>query len=298
MELVVPKLEFYITNVCNLDCQGCNRFNDIHFRGWQRWSDYESIMRSWADHIDIEKIVILGGEPLLNPTIVDWIKGLHSIWRRPLQVLSNGTRIHRVPGLYDALKSTQSCLTVSLHDMNLEQEIYQNIREFFQESNQPVTEQVLSDRPMDRVRTFRDGWEEGNFVMVDVYRQTHFSTPPLRTSSAGRLTLHQSDPNNAFQHCSFAKWKNYHMIRGAISRCGPAALFPELDDQHDLDLSPPDKNLIREYRPLQEHEWETRGMEFFQNIDQIIPQCKFCPSDVTYKELVFQRPKKIISDLI
>ena len=31
--------EFYITNVCNLSCNGCNRFNNYKFRGFQRWED-------------------------------------------------------------------------------------------------------------------------------------------------------------------------------------------------------------------------------------------------------------------
>ena len=35
--------EFYITNVCNLNCTECNRFNNYHFSGHQRWDDYSDV---------------------------------------------------------------------------------------------------------------------------------------------------------------------------------------------------------------------------------------------------------------
>ena len=50
---VLDKVEFYITNVCNLNCDQCNRFNDYKFAGWQRWSDYEAIHQRWAELVDI-----------------------------------------------------------------------------------------------------------------------------------------------------------------------------------------------------------------------------------------------------
>jgi molybdenum cofactor biosynthesis enzyme MoaA len=80
------RIEFYITNVCNLDCQDCNRFNDYNFTGWQSWADYAEDYRTWSERIDIKHLVLLGGEPLLNPTILDWISGLSKLWSSPLQI--------------------------------------------------------------------------------------------------------------------------------------------------------------------------------------------------------------------
>ena len=99
------KIEFYITNVCNLTCNRCNRFNNHNFKGWQKWSDYEQIYRSWRKFIDIDQIIILGGEPLLNPTIIDWIQGLNDIWHKNVQILSNGLHINHVRGLKQALQN-------------------------------------------------------------------------------------------------------------------------------------------------------------------------------------------------
>ena len=72
-------------------------------------------------------------------------------------------------------------------------------------------------------------------------------------------------------------FKCYHFIKGALYKCGPVALFPEFDLQHNLDISAEDRNLINSYAPLQVEQYEQRGQEFLEQIDQVIPQCKFCP---------------------
>ena len=79
-KLHIPYVEFYIINVCNLACAGCNRFNDYNFTGYQRWSDYASVYQQWAEQVDVGSIGILGGEPLLNPTFMDWVQGINQLW--------------------------------------------------------------------------------------------------------------------------------------------------------------------------------------------------------------------------
>ena len=78
-KIKLDKVEFYITNVCNLTCDECNRFNNFSFKGWQRWQDYEAIYADWNSKLDIQQLVILGGEPLLNPSICEWITGINSL---------------------------------------------------------------------------------------------------------------------------------------------------------------------------------------------------------------------------
>ena len=45
-KLYLDYAEFYITNVYNLTCQGCNRFNNVKFKGWQGWNTF-----AWDEHI-------------------------------------------------------------------------------------------------------------------------------------------------------------------------------------------------------------------------------------------------------
>ena len=91
---IFDRLEFYITNVCNLTCSGCNRYNNYKFSGFWPWAEAEPVLRKWAKYIDVKHPVILGGEPLLHPDIVKWINGLREIFPNysGVQVQSNGTR--------------------------------------------------------------------------------------------------------------------------------------------------------------------------------------------------------------
>ena len=65
----LPRVEFYITNVCNLNCDNCNRFNNFAFSGHYRWADYESSFKEWSKIIDFPEIAIIGGEPFANPDL-------------------------------------------------------------------------------------------------------------------------------------------------------------------------------------------------------------------------------------
>ena len=101
--------EFYITNVCNLGCQDCNRFNNFNFTGHQRWADYADIYAEWAKIIDIPTISILGGEPTLNPSFLEWVDGISALWpNSKISIVTNGTALHRWPDLYDRLKQNKN----------------------------------------------------------------------------------------------------------------------------------------------------------------------------------------------
>lgn len=225
----------------------------------------------------------MGGEPLLNPTIKDWALGLKQAWGRDPQIMSNGTRINQVRGLYDAMLESRAWIGVSIHEDQDRESIYQEIRRFLKSPVQELTKTTGGGE-----RTFLDA----NFIKVETWNYTHFKPNALRISSDGRYTLHQNKPEQAFQICAFQHHKNYHFIKGCIYRCGPVALFPELDDQFDLDLSAEDKALIRAYRPLAIDEYDQRADEFFQHIDDMIPQCRFCSADDSYHELRFVRTKR------
>ena len=93
--------EFYITNVCNLTCNGCNRFNNYAFTGFQRWKDYQEDYEKWGERIDLPRLSILGGEPTLNPTFMDWFRGLRKIWPDSrIEIVTNGTRLDKIKGLF------------------------------------------------------------------------------------------------------------------------------------------------------------------------------------------------------
>lgn len=279
----IDKIEFYITNVCNLACDRCNRFNNYAFRGFQNWEDYKDIYKQWAKFINVRQVVLLGGEPLLNPSIIDWAKGINAAWGTPVQILSNGTRMNYVPGLYELLVDTKftNYLSISWHDAKTRTELDQEIKKFLK-----GTIDCLPQHHLKNIYGADFMYMDSNGVKIPVWMSDYFNDAAVRLSPNGKFSLHQNDPNEAHAKCGFVAHKSYHFIRGKLYKCGPVALFPEFDQQHDFDLCAEDKELLTKYQPLSVEDFETSGRQFLQDIDNVIPQCKFCPVDPDNKKLI------------
>ena len=86
--------------------------------------------------------------------------------------------------------------------------------------------------------------------------------------------------------------KVYHFIEGKLYKCGPVALFPKLDAQFGLDIPPGDQKLVHSYQPYTVDNIKQFKDNFQEHIDQVIPQCKFCPETYDYKPITFSDRKK------
>lgn len=285
----VPNIEFYITNVCNLTCSNCNRFNDYDFKGWQKWSDYQAQYTEWARHVRLQRVTILGGEPLLNPSLLDWVDGINRLWGKSVQVLTNGTRLNAVPGLYDRLiKFTDptypwvhNWLGVSLHNENDREKCFAEIKKFLRGTVSYYSQEHDADKTWGANHAFVDS----NGMRIGVWEYNEFYNAAVQKNAQGQFTVHNSDPELAHKNCGFAMFKCYHFIRGRLYKCGPVALFPEFDQQHPFDISKSDRELMNSYPALSADEFETRGKEFLAHIDDPIPQCKFCPGNRSHKKI-------------
>ena len=127
--------EFYITNVCNLNCQNCNRFNNYAFSGHQRWKDHEEQYQKWSKIIDFGTIGILGGEPLLNPEFPIWLNNIATLWpNSSIKIISNGTQMDRWPDLYQQIKQYNGrvFLDISIHGFDLRGKILEDVLTWLQ----------------------------------------------------------------------------------------------------------------------------------------------------------------------
>ncbi len=265
------KIEFYITNVCNLNCDNCNRFNNYKFSGWQAWDDYKDIYANWSQAIDLTTITLLGGEPLLNPTLINWIKGLRELWPTTgLELLTNGYRLNKVKDLYDTLLTYNWFISVSVHNINEEQFILNEVDKFLQH---PISKEFHNPGNTNNYRLI-----DKNLVKVHVMKEDEFAEAAIQVVD-NKFTLHNNDPIKAHNICAMAQNQSYHFIKGKLYKCGPAALFPEFVEQFNLDLTTDDRALINSYRPLTVGNFEEYQAEFFANLDNPIAQCKFCPEE-------------------
>jgi len=284
-KLRIPYAEFYIINVCNLACSGCNRFNDYNFTGYQRWSDYADVYQQWAEQVDIGSIGILGGEPLLNPTFLEWVQGINQLWpNKKLRIISNGFRLDRHADLYPVLEQHRNIeLWVGIHNKQHKSEIIQKVRDFGQA---PHTVTFNTDNPYQQYMIITDA----RGVRIKIEYNWWFHQGAI-IKQDGAPTLHQSDVAKAHDICHMKTC--HHFIRGELYKCGVVAVLPEFDQQHPLALSAEDRKLMLSYRPLRITDDVTAKQQFVGNLNQPIDQCRFCPEQYNGDQIFAQQKKDL-----
>jgi organic radical activating enzyme len=127
------RIEFYITNVCNFNCDNCNRLNNYHFSGHESWAAHADLYSQWADKVEFKEIYVLGGEPTLHPELDQWARGLRTLWpRATIQIITNGTRLKywHDRGFFDLIADLKISLGVNLHNRSRRQEFIDEVRSY------------------------------------------------------------------------------------------------------------------------------------------------------------------------
>ena len=114
-------------------------------------------------------------------------------------------------------------------------------------------------------------------IKVHAWMSTKFVQSNIISLPNDKYTLYSSNPDRAHEKCTFRLFKNYHMIRGKIYKCGPVALMPEFDSQHELKITDQDRALLNSYRPFSAQDFADHSEQVLRAIKQPLPQCKFCP---------------------
>ena len=281
----IDYIEFYITNVCNLACPGCNRFNNYKFKGFELWSDHEAEYTQWSKELQFNSIGILGGEPLLNIDFMSWLKGIRRLWPKThTKVVTNGYYLNQVKGLYEYVKLDPGVkLWVGIHNKMHKETIMSNIKDFLTE---PLVYEFNTDNPYQQYMWITDA----NGVKLKVEYNWWFHQGAIVQTETGK-TLHNSDVDTAHAICHSKTC--HHFMNGKLYKCGAVALFPDFDRQHKLELSAEDRVLINSYQPLSFIDSDHAKTSFINNLNKPIPQCKFCP-EMYNGDQIFALEKKAL----
>jgi organic radical activating enzyme len=101
---------------------------------------------------------------------------------------------------------------------------------------------------------------------------------------------YDSDPMQAHDICYF---KSCHQInKGKLYKCPLVSILPDFLNQFKFNISDRDQSVARAYVPMDSTCSIPQVTEFINNIQQPIPQCKFCP--VAYTKSTFVGTEKKI----
>ena len=275
--------EFYITNVCNQNCTGCNRYNNYAFKGHYLWEDHKEDYIKWSKLVDIELIGILGGEPLGNPDFLNWLHGIAELWpNADITIVTNGTYFDQWPNLYEELSQYGNRILIEVSHHTPGSWIHAI------ESHPRVLKQLKSNVPSTLPDKRNPGYQhplqykDRTGITLQLMQEWIFGQSSLiRNELTNELTFHDSNPDEAADVCAFHEHGCHHFIEGKLYKCGPVGLMPEFMQQYKVTVTEKQQQLINDYKPA-EADWTEEDLtQFIDNLNNkvVIPQCSLCPSN-------------------
>lgn len=261
MKPTLPFLETMITQACNLSCLGCTNYSDLPHKGYVTWADGKDQLESWIDRVDIPDFGIMGGEPLINPEVDQWITGVRKLMpSSQIRFTTNGILLSKNLEIIDLLSSIGNCVfKITVHQKESEVE--------------DVIDYIMSRYKWTPVVE----WGIHRFVSDNNFRfQINRPNKFLKTyqGSYADMHPHNSDPAQAFEICC---QKTCPLLyKGKIYKCSTSGLLQETLERHgnpNLDLWEP--YIQAGLSPdCDQQELE----EFLDNFSKPHTMCRQCPT--------------------
>ncbi len=115
----IPYLEFHVVDHCNMNCKGCVHFSPLV--NGHVFAEYEQVENDLVRLHEIvpyiDRIHILGGEPLLNPDLDNYVKLVKKIYPySELKIVTNGLLISKMSQqLIETLRKYKTGLSISFY---------------------------------------------------------------------------------------------------------------------------------------------------------------------------------------
>lgn len=355
-KIVIDKVEFHITNACNLDCAGCNSLSNFSVStGSQKWADYKQIYSAWAERVNIKHLEVIGGEPLANPDYINWIIGARDLWPdATLKLVTNALLLKRTGRkFYQVCKEYGVSLAVSLHNEQTANTVVNDVKSWLVppfseipshqtdsfeinifEKNKQLHANLLRDLcvsynnikgPQWPDCSSLDDWYnlndtirnecvnvhnftfevlkpsndtkrflvvDANGVKVEFSNEWHFIQNITMLGQDNSFELNNSYPAQAHNIC--AQKHCHQFYNGKLYKCPLSHIFKDFIKQFDVKLTPEDVDLINSYAPATHDMDNSELIAFVNSLKQPIAQCKFCPADLTVKQIYADSGQKIV----
>lgn len=209
-KLVLPFVEIMVTQACNLSCHGCTNYSDLVHKGYLTWEQGREQITPWLERVTIPDFGILGGEPLMNPDIRNWVIGIRQLLPdAQLRFTTNGLLLEKNLDIIDLLADVGNCvfkIGVHLHDTILENTIQYILNRYDWEE---VTE--FGVKRLKTANNFRF-----HVRRPDVFWKTY-------QNDYANMMPHNSDPVQAFKIC--CQQTCPLLYNGKLYKCSTAGLL-------------------------------------------------------------------------
>jgi hypothetical protein len=279
-QLVLPFCEMMASYACNLSCTGCTNYSDYNTKGIVTWRQAKEWVVPWLDRVSIPDIGIIGGEPLLNSEIDQWIIGLRNLLpSSQIRFTTNGVLLTKKKHILQTISDAgNAVIKISVHQPQdfYTQEILNCVFGFT--SWKPIVEHGINR------------WVGPNNVKL----QINFPEKFIKTykGSFKNMLPHSNNPEESFKIC--VQKQCPLLLDGALYKCSSIALLTRvLDDWAISDRDP--------WQPYLDYQGilpdcSARDLEnFLYNFGKPENICSMCPTEHEQDDIVLHNTKSVMS---
>ncbi len=223
MTLSVSNLEMDIAQACNLHCFGCCHYSNYGLKGVIPFSQGQEWIAAWAPRVTPRAFSLLGGEPALNPDLIQYIVFAAEVWPEAVRtVVSNGMYLHRHENLFPTLKATNTQVEVSIHSHD---------------------DPVYTARSHGPIQELKDRAAEHGVRLTTRERKTLFHVT-YRGYGPTMRPFTDENPRQSWEVCQNKRCIT--LWQGRLWKCPPIAFLRLILERYDL-VSSPDWQPYLEY---------------------------------------------------
>jgi hypothetical protein len=253
----IIKLEIHASHACNFTCESCSHFSNNGHKGFITPEDADHQMGLWSKRLNPKTFCILGGEPLLNPRIEEFVRIARNHWKCNIELITNGFLLPKFPNLGPLLKELKINLIITKHGES---------NEFNQQWNKVIS--FLHDNEI--TFSIRDGknW-----------------TRRYKGFGPDVLPYEDNRPEDSWKICP-CKYC-LQILDGKIYKC-PMIAYLQLQKKRWPDISPKWDHYL-EYKPLEHTATDEELDNFISRKHESI--CEMCPAEIDR----FEKPSPLIT---
>jgi organic radical activating enzyme len=271
--LTLPFLELMVIRACNLSCTGCTTFSDLRHSGYVTWEQGRNELEPWVGRLKLDAVGIMGGEPLINPDIANWLIGIRKLLpNSQIRFVTNGLLLEQNWHVFELLRDLENTVFKISYHVD-DDKLNRTIDRIMGSCNWKPVEEFGIKRWKDPERDFR----------FQVATPTQF----LKTfkNTYENMAPHDNWPDQAFDLC--VQKRCPLLWQGKLFKCGTLALTPPLLERYNW----PNRDQWLPYLDsgldvkCSDHELEL----FINNFGKPNAKCRQCPSQSDLQSLVDHR---------
>lgn len=255
LRIKIQKLEYHLTNSCNLSCSGCSHYSNIISGQTKDTKDFIINLNAWSKYLEVESFNFLGGEPFINKKILEFCDSAREILPdSTISIFTNGLLINKIQEQEYAKNFQKNKIRIQL--------TYHSFEESYREKIAPNISILKS-------------WNQDYGIQVSYKDGVNSWTKRYLSNDDGTISpFNDGDPEKSWKICS-CKYATT-LVEDKIYKCAPIAYLQYVKESNRT--SPDFDKYLNEYEPISHKDPEDKINAFFESNFKPESVCGMCPS--------------------